>query len=91
MAKPLDPTRMRFSQHARRQLEDDKNKGLNCRGCLFDKQKAAVCTLANQVAQQLGLRDCDAVDPFGEVVIYVPYREVQLDMIGEMKNELETN
>lgn len=88
--KVLDPTRMRFSQHARRQLDDDKNQGLNCRGCLFNKQKAAVCRLANQVAQQLGLRDCDAVDPFGEVVIYIPYREVQIELIGEQHDELES-
>jgi hypothetical protein len=72
---------MRFSQEARRQVEDEKNRGLNCRGCLFDKQKAAVCRAAEVAARRLGLRDCDAVDPFGEVVIYVPYREVQLDMV----------
>lgn len=78
----MDPTRMRFSQQARRQLDDENNRGLNCRGCLFDKQPAAVCRLAEQAAQQLGLRDCDAVDAFGEVVIYVPYREVQRDLLG---------
>jgi hypothetical protein len=87
--KVLDPTRMRFSQEARRQLDDDDNRGLNCRGCLFNKQKIAVCKVANEVALQLGLRDCDAVDPFGEVVIYVPYREVQRDIFGETKDELE--
>lgn len=77
---------MRFSQQARRQVDDEDNRGLNCRGCLFVKQKAAVCRVANEVAKQLGLRDCDAVDQFGEVVIYVPYREVQLDLIGEQNN-----
>jgi hypothetical protein len=87
----LDPTRMRFSQHARRQLDDDDNRGLNCRGCLFHKQKIAVCKVANQVAvENLGLRDCDAVDPFGEVVIYVPYREVQRDIFGEQEHALES-
>jgi hypothetical protein len=83
----MDPTRMRFSQHARPLLDDQEE---NCRGCLFKRQKAAVCRLANQVAQQLGLRDCDAVDAFGEVVIYVPYREIQRDIFGEMNDELET-
>lgn len=81
---------MRFSQEARKQLDDPDWRGLNCYGCLFAKQKAAVCTLANQVAQQLGLRDCDAVDQFGEVIIYVPYREVQLTLIGEEEHGLET-
>lgn len=88
--KVLDPTRMRFSQEARRQVDDPDWRGLNCRGCLFNKQKMAVCRVANDVAQQLGLRDCDAVDPFGEVVIYVPYREVQLTLIGEEEHALES-
>lgn len=87
----LDPTRMRFSQEARRQEEDEKNKGLNCKGCLFEKQKAKVCELAGEAAQRLGLRDCDYIDPFGEAVIYVKYREVRRELIGEMNDELETN
>lgn len=78
----MDPTRMRFSQLARRQLEDDDNRGLNCRGCLFDRQRAAVCRVASEEAMRLGLRDCDAVDQFGDVVIYVAYQEVQLDLLG---------
>lgn len=86
----MDPTRMRFSQEPRRQVDDDDNRGLNCRGCLFKRQKAAVCKVANEVAQQLGLRDCDAVDAFGDVVIYVPYREVQRDIFGEEEYALET-
>lgn len=80
MVKRIDPDRMRFSQHARRQLEDDDNRGLNCHGCLFHKQKATVCYAAAEAARRLGLRDCDAVDQFGEVVIYVTYREVQLEL-----------
>jgi hypothetical protein len=82
----MDPDRMRFSQQPRKQVEDDKNRGLNCRGCLFAKQQHAVCVAANEAAKRMGLRDCDAVDPFGEVVIYVPYREIQMDLIGESKN-----
>lgn len=74
---------MRFSQHARPLVDDPDERGLNCRGCLFRRQKVAVCKVASEVADQLGLRDCDAVDPFGEVVIYVQYREVQLELIGE--------
>lgn len=86
----MDPTRMRFSQHARPLVDDPDERGLNCLGCLFKRQKAAVCKLANQVAQQLGLRDCDAVDQFGDVVIYVPYREVQRDIFGEQEHALES-
>lgn len=78
--KQLDPDRMRFSQHARPLLDDDDNRGINCRGCLFAKQKAPVCFAATEAAKRMGLRDCDAVDQFGEVVIYVPYREVQIEM-----------
>lgn len=83
MGKRMDPDRLRFSQEARRQVEDEENRGLNCHGCLFWKQKAEVCYAAADVARRLGLRDCDAVDPFGEVVIYVPYREVQLAIVDE--------
>lgn len=79
---PLDPDRMRFSQEARPWVEDEDNRGLNCYGCLFSKERASVCRHAGQVAQRLGLRDCDAVDQFGEVVIYIKYREVQLEIEG---------
>lgn len=78
--KLLDPDRMRFSQEARPLLDDDDNRGINCRGCLFAKQKAHVCKAAAEAAHRMGLRDCDAVDQFGEVVIYVPYREVQIEL-----------
>lgn len=81
MVKSIDPSKIRFSQEARRQLEDDDNRGLNCRGCLFHKQKATVCFAAAEAARRMGLRDCDAVDQFGEVVIYVPYREIQLELV----------
>lgn len=80
---PLDPDRMRFSQEARRQIDDDENRGLNCHGCLFSKARAEVCNRASEAAQRMGLRDCDAVDQFSEVVIYIKYREVQLDLIQE--------
>ena len=83
MAQVLDPDRMRFSQDARPLVEDEDNRGLNCHGCLFFKQKAAVCRAAAEAARRLGLRDCDAVDQLGEVVIYVPYREIQRDMLED--------
>jgi hypothetical protein len=80
----LDPDRMRFSQQARRQVEDDDNRGLNCHGCIFFKRKADVCYAAADAARRMGLRDCDAVDPFGEAVIYIPYREIQIDLVDEL-------
>lgn len=89
--KALDPDRMRFSQEERHHEEDEDNVGLNCKGCLFAKQKASVCELASEAAKRQGLRDCDAVDIFGQVVIYVKYRERQRELIGETNDELETN
>lgn len=77
----LDPDRMRFSQEARPWVEDEDNRGLNCFGCLFAKERSEVCERAGAAAQSLGLRDCDAVDQFGEVVIYVKYREVQIELV----------
>jgi hypothetical protein len=74
---------MRFSQEARRQIDDEDNRGLNCHGCLFSKARAEVCNRASEAAQRMNLRDCDAVDQFGEVVIYVKYREIQRDFIDE--------
>lgn len=81
MGASLDPNRLRFSQQSRRQRDDDDNRGINCRGCLFAKQKASVCFAAAEAARRMGLRDCDAVDQFGEVVIYVPYHEEQLELV----------
>lgn len=90
MGKRIDPDRMRFSQEARRQVEDEKNKGLNCEGCLFARKKAEVCYAAGEAARRLGLRDCDYVDPFGEAVIYVPYREVQLALVVEQQDAVHS-
>lgn len=78
---PLDPDRMRFSQEARPWVEDEDNRGLNCRSCIFSKERAEVCRRAGEAAKRMYLRDCDAVDQFGEVVIYVKYREVQMDIV----------
>lgn len=52
-------------------LDDPEEKGLNCDGCLFQRQRAAVCIEASAEAVRRGLRDCDAIDQFGEVVIYL--------------------
>lgn len=76
----LNPDRIRFSQEARPQIEDEDNRGLNCRGCIFYRERAEVCRRASEAAARMRLRDCDAVDQFGEVVIYVKYREVQIEI-----------
>ena len=68
----MDPARFQFGQQERRLLEDEDNRGLNCQGCVFNRQPSAVCRSAAVEAVRRGLRDCDAVDQFGEVVIYVP-------------------
>lgn len=62
---------MQFAQHERPLVEDDDNRGLNCRGCLFYRQPSAVCRTAAAEAMKRGLRDCDSLDQFGEVVVYV--------------------
>lgn len=68
----MDPRRMQFGMSAPRPLQDDpKNKGLDCIGCVFEHQRASVCRVAAEEAVRRGLRDCDAIDQFGEVVVYV--------------------
>ena len=81
----MDPTRMQYTQLERPQVDDDDNRGLNCRGCLFNKQRASVCITAAAEAVKRGLRDCDAPDQFGEVVVYVATAvdPRQLDLIGD--------
>lgn len=77
----LDPTRMRFSMSEPRPLKDDEeNSGINCWGCIFKRQKASVCIEAAAEAVDRGYRDCDAIDPFGEVVVYVKYYQRQLEI-----------
>lgn len=81
----MDPTRMLFAQVERPLQEDDDNRGLNCLGCLFNRQPAAVCRTAAAEAVKRGLRDCDSLDQFGDVVIYVATAvdSRQLDLIGD--------
>lgn len=75
----LDPRKMRFAPSAPRPLlEDDDNEGLNCKGCVFRNQPASVCVVAAELAIERGQRDCDAVDQFGEVVVYVRPHQIDL-------------
>jgi hypothetical protein len=75
---------MRFAMSAGRPLlEDDDNEGANCAGCLFRNQPASVCKVAAELAMSRGQRDCDAVDQFGEVVVYI--RPRQLDLLDGEK------
>jgi hypothetical protein len=68
----MDPKRILFGMSEPRPLLDDPDEeGLNCRGCLFQRQRASVCRAAAEEAVKRGLRDCDAIDQFGEVVIYI--------------------
>ena len=80
----MDPARIQFAQQERPLIEDDDNRGLNCHGCLFHRREARVCIQAAAEAVKRGLRDCDAVDQFGEVVIYVAtdVDPRQMDLIG---------
>lgn len=75
----LDPSKMRFAMsEGRPLLEDDHNEGLNCAGCLFRNQPARVCIVAAGLATERGQRDCDAVDQFGEVIVYVKPYQIEL-------------
>lgn len=81
----MDPSRIQFAQQTRRLVEDEDCRGINCHGCLFNRQPARVCISAAAEAVRRGMRDCDAVDQFGDVVIYVAsdVDPRQLDLIGE--------
>jgi hypothetical protein len=81
----MDPARIQFGQQERPLIEDDDNRGLNCHGCMFNRQPARVCRAAAAEAMKRGLRDCDAVDQFGDVVIYVAtdVDPRQMDLIGD--------
>ncbi len=81
----MDPTRIQFTQQPRPLVEDDDNRGLACHGCLFHRQPARVCIVAAAEAVKRGLRDCDSLDQFGEVVVYVATAVDlrQLDLIGD--------
>lgn len=82
----MDPRKILFAESAPRPLvEDEDNEGLNCRGCAFYRQKASVCRAAAEEAMRRSLRDCDAVDQFGDVVVYVRVDTDprQLDLIGD--------
>lgn len=67
----MDPRRIQFSQQARPLPDDPSEEGLNCRGCIFNRQRSEVCRIASEEAQRRSMRDCDAIDQFGDVVIYV--------------------
>lgn len=71
MAMNLDPARILFNESLRPLQDDPDNRGLNCHGCIFNRQPARVCRQASEEAMRRGLRDCDAVDQFGDVAIYV--------------------
>ncbi len=83
----MDPTTIKFTTSARKQLDDDDNRGINCFGCLFKSEPAKVCVVANREAAARGMRDCDAVDQFGEVVIYIGAKvdPRQTDLFNEEK------
>lgn len=87
----IDPRRIQFTEQVRKLIDDPDERGLNCHGCLFNKQRAAVCRVAAEEAHKRSLRDCDAIDQFGDVVIYVRC-EVdprQLDVLDGLDDEAE--
>lgn len=54
-----------------------KRSGCSCRGCLFERQWADICSLAQLQAKQRGLPDCDD----GFIYLVVVKDERQLDAL----------
>lgn len=68
----IDPRRIIFTMSAPHDaVPDPKCQGLNCAGCVFERQTAAVCRVAGEEALKRGMRDCDVPDQFGQFVVYL--------------------
>ncbi|CUI02632.1 hypothetical protein BN2497_2565 [Janthinobacterium sp. CG23_2] len=46
-----------------------------CKGCMFDKQRTAVCKEACARAQLAGLPDCESMFPTGRSFIYIASKQ----------------
>lgn len=66
-SEPIDPDAIRFTA----QESPSMAAGDECKGCLFDGQRHAVCELANKKAVAMELPDCMDVSPSGHDYIYV--------------------
>ena len=55
----------------------------NCKGCLFNGQRVAVCREACRIAALAGQQDCDSRAPIGSRIIYVapPNDPRQLELL----------
>lgn len=58
-----------------------------CKGCLFERNNAATCRQAGEIATAQGLPDCEARAPSGQAYIYVPDKSDprQVDLIKVLK------
>lgn len=76
--RPGDPGAVRFTAAP---ASDE------CAGCLFDRNSAATCRKAGEIAATLGLPDCEAKAPGGKAYIYVADKSDprQADLIKELK------
>jgi hypothetical protein len=55
---PIDPTRIIFAAQPKRVNRfDEEDDG--CRGCLFEKERASVCHVAEAEAKKRGLPSCE--------------------------------
>ena len=59
-----------------------------CAGCLFERNNAATCRQAGEIAATLGLPDCEARAPSGQAHIYVldKTNPNQIDLIKILKS-----
>lgn len=77
--RPGDPGAVRFTAAL---------ASAECAGCLFERNSAATCRQAGEIAVSLGLPDCGARAPGGEAYIYVTDKSYpgQVDLIKILKS-----
>ena len=74
---PADPGARRFTAAL---------ASAECKGCLFERNNAATCRQAGEIAAAQGLPDCEARAPGGQAHIYVLDKSDprQVDLIKTM-------
>ena len=80
--KPGDPAAKRFTAAP---------ASAECTSCLFERNNAATCRQAGEIAAARGLPDCEEHAPGGRAYIYVLDRSdpSQLELINAVKLESE--
>lgn len=77
VVKPEDVERIQF-EAVRVQRNDDDEDADDCMGCMFARQRFAVCTRALELAKLRGVPDCEEPPPGGRLYTYV-YKRTPID------------